>query len=167
MTPRQVYESHKWYQDYPFDRFKENVANLKKSIAENFAIVDKDIEIVREELRNFPQSTEGCRGYPRWDKHPAKSLLRKDIEEGKYELGKAKQFQKSRVEYCAFPLTVFRDHIHQERRRQREKPMKVIQRNKKAQKMHLKDVEMMEAIWTADEKYKKDVEEMISAMTDF
>jgi hypothetical protein len=92
------------------------------------------------------------------------SLLRKDIEEGKYELGKAKQFQQSRQEYCAFPLAVFRDHIHQERRRQREKPMKVIQRKKKAQKLHQKDVEEREGQWIADEKYRKEVEEVISAM---
>jgi len=167
MTPRQVYESHKWYQDYSFDRFKENLKSIKHSIEENFAIVDSDIQIVREELRNFPQSRQGCRGYPRWDKHPAKSLLREDIKEGKYKLGNAKRFQLSRAEYSEFPSSVFRDHIHQERRRQREKKMKVIQRNKKAQKAHQKEVDESEAAWLANEEYQKELEEMISAMKHF
>ena len=167
MTPKQIYESHDWFQEYPFDRFKENVTSLMKAIHENFAIVDSDIEIVREELRNFPQSNTGCRGYPRWDKHPARSLLRKDIEDGKYQLGQAKQFQQTRAEYCEFPSDVFRSHIHQERRRQREKPMKVIQRNKKAQKQHDKEVEEQEIVWLANEKYRIDVEEVIRAMENF
>mmetsp|Transcript_362 Transcript_362/g.449 ORF Transcript_362/g.449 Transcript_362/m.449 type:complete len:328 (-) Transcript_362:72-1055(-) len=167
MTPRQIYDSHKWYQEYPYHRFKENVTSLRKSIEENFARVDRDVKIVREELQNFPQCSEGCRGYPRWDKHSAKSLLRQDIEEGKYKLGDAKRFQQSRAEYCEFPLTVFRDHIHQERRRQREKPMKVIQRNRKAQKAHQNEVDESEALWLADEKYEKEVDDMISAMENF
>lgn len=167
MTPRQIYDSNDWFQEYPFDRFNENVTSLRKSIQDEFALVDRDIEIVREELRNFPQSLQGCRGYPRWDKHPARSLLRKDIEDGKYELGKAKQFHRSRREYLDFPLPVFRDHIHQERRRQREKPMKVIQRNKKAQKQHDNEVEEQATLWLIDENMRKEVEEMISAMENF
>eukprot|EP00986_Skeletonema_menzelii_P017314 scaffold18880_cov68-Skeletonema_menzelii.AAC.2 len=167
MTTREIYETNDWFQEYPFDRFNENVTSLRKTIQENFTIVDRDIEIVREELRNFPQSSEGSRGYPRWDKHPARSLLRRDIQDGKYVLGQAKKFQKTRQEYGAFPLAVFRDHIHQERRRQREKPMKVIQRNKKAQKLHQKEVEEREELWIADEKYRKEMEEIISAMENF
>jgi hypothetical protein len=150
MSAREVYESHSWFSEYPFDRFKDNFGNLKKSVQQNLAIVDRDIKIITEELRNFPQSEESLRGYPRWDKHAARELLRKDIEDGKYTLGEAKQFQSTREEYLRFPSKVFRGHIHQERRRQRELPMKVIQRNKKAQKMHDKEVKEQEDVFNFD-----------------
>jgi hypothetical protein len=167
MTAREIHESHPWFQEYPFDRFKENVANLKKQVQESWAIIDRDIEIVREELRNFPQSCEGNRGYPRWDKHPAKQLLRQDIKAGKYNLGEAQKFQTTRAEYLCFPLHVFRDHIHQERRRQREMPMKVVQRNKKAQKMHQKEVEEEEERWAADERYRRDLDDIAIGLQKF
>jgi hypothetical protein len=167
MTAREIHESHPWFQEYPFDRFRENVANLKKQVQASWAIVDRDIEIVKEELRNFPQSSEGNRGYPRWDKHPAKQLLRQDIKAGKYKLGEAQQFQTTRAEYLLFPLHVFRDHIHQERRRQREMPMKVVQRNKKAQKMHLKEVEEEEERWDADERYRRDLDDIAIGLQKF
>ena len=148
MTAREIYDSHLWYKQYHWDRFKINLANLQQSVKENSAIVEEEINIVREELRNFPQSNQSCRGYPRWDKHPARLLLRQDIKEGRYELGTAKEFQKTRDEYTEFPLATFRSHIHQERRRQRELPMKVVQRNKKALKAHETEVNKQEQCWS-------------------
>eukprot|EP00985_Skeletonema_marinoi_P027967 scaffold23650_cov205-Skeletonema_marinoi.AAC.2 len=167
MTPRQIYKSHAWYQEYPFERFKDNLATLQHDVKSNWSLVEEDIKIVREELKNFPQANQSCRGYPRWDKHPAKLLLRQDIKDGKYELGTAKEFQETRDEYRDFPPSVFRSHIHQERRRQREMPMKVVQRNKKAREKHEQDVNEQEQFWAADERYRKEVEDIVGLMEEF
>jgi hypothetical protein len=44
----------------------------------------------------------------------------KDIEEGRLAIMKPKALRESRDEYLAFPLDVFRKHIHQNRRIQVE-----------------------------------------------
>jgi hypothetical protein len=163
MTAREVYESHSWFQQYPFERFKDNFANLKVSVESSLQIIDEDIKIVTEELKNFPQSNQSIRGYPRWDKHAAKDLLEDDIRNGKYTLGQAKQFQRTRAEYLCFPLDVFRYHIHQERRKQRELPMKVVQRNKKARKKHQKEVEEQQMLY----KYNIDLDHITEAFANF
>lgn len=163
MTAREVYESHSWFQQYPFERFKDNFANLKASVESSLLIIEEDIKICTEELKNFPQLDETVRGYPRWDKHPAKDLLEDDIRNGRYTLGQAKQFQRTRAEYLCFPLDVFRYHIHQERRKQRELPMKVVQRNKKARKMHQKEVKEQEMLY----KYNIDLDHITEAFAKF
>lgn len=163
MTAREVYESHSWFGQYPFDRFKDNFTNLKESVESSLLIIEEDIKICTEELKNFPQLDQTIRGYPRWDKHAAKDLLEDDIKNGRYTLGQAKQFQKTRKEYLCFPLDVFRYHIHQERRKQRELPMKVVQRNKKARKKHQKEVEEQQMLY----KYNIDLDHITEAFAKF
>ncbi|KAK1744410.1 hypothetical protein QTG54_004943 [Skeletonema marinoi] len=153
MTPRQIYKSHAWYQEYPFERFKDNLATLQHDVKSNWSLVEEDIKILS--------------WVPSLDKHPAKLLLRQDIKDGKYELGTAKEFQETRDEYRDFPPSVFRSHIHQERRRQREMPMKVVQRNKKAREKHEQDVNEQEQFWAADERYRKEVEDIVGLMEEF
>ena len=58
-----------------------------------------------------------------------------------------KVFHETNQDYKAFPLHVFRDHIYQEGRRQRELKMKMVQRNKKGQKNHLAEVEKNKLDW--------------------
>jgi hypothetical protein len=53
---------------------------------------------------------------------------------------KPQSLHKTRPEYTAFSLKTFRQHIHQEKRHQRELPLRVARRNKKAQYKHDKEV---------------------------
>ena len=53
----------------------------------------------------------------------------------------------SRKELKAFPPSVFCDHIHQEKRKQREGAFWVHKRNKKGLKRHEEEVKAMKSEW--------------------
>jgi predicted RNase H-like nuclease (RuvC/YqgF family) len=60
---------------------------------------------------------------------------------------KPKELWKSRDQYLEFPLDVFRDHIHQEKRKQREAPYWVVKRNKKGMRKHKEHVKQLKREW--------------------
>jgi len=49
-----------------------------------------------------------------WHKSEAKTLLKKDIDDGKHKEMKPEVLHGTREEYQAFPLKTFRNHIYQE-----------------------------------------------------
>jgi hypothetical protein len=61
------------------------------------------------------------------------------------------EFRQTRAEYMQFDLEIFRKHIYQEQRKQREIPMKVAKYNKLAQEMHREVIEEDVACWHADQ----------------
>jgi hypothetical protein len=68
----------------------------------------------------FPRPEYNYRGEPHWDLSEAKPLLEADIKEGKYPAMMPKELWLTRPEYYdAYPLEVFRKHIHQEIRTQK------------------------------------------------
>ena len=111
------------------------------------------------DLHAFPRGETTLGGNPHWDNHPACALLKKDVENGKADSMQPEMLRRTRDEYKAFPLHVFRGHIYQEKRRKREEPGWVIKRNKKAQKMHDDEVNAMQADWDAS-LLKHDVDEL-------
>ena len=48
-----------------------------------------------------------------------------------------------------YPLAVFRKHIYQEERKQREMPLKIAKRNKLAEKKHQQEAEAEALRWNA------------------
>jgi hypothetical protein len=92
-----------------------------------------DNAIIRHDLQVRPRMAMTPRGYPRCDGHAANTLLKLDfdaIEEGLTEEMAPIQWQQSRDEYKEFPLQVFRDHIHQEKRSRRARPYWMYQTKK-------------------------------------
>ncbi|KAK1733720.1 hypothetical protein QTG54_015575 [Skeletonema marinoi] len=59
-----------------------------------------------------------------WDTHPAKLLLRGDVKAGKHLDMKPALLHQTRSEYKAFSLKTFRAHVYQEKRHQKELPMR-------------------------------------------
>jgi hypothetical protein len=60
---------------------------------------------------------------------------------------KPKELWKTKREYKEFPLDVFRNHIHQEKRFQREGPYWQLKRNKKGMRKHEADVKELKRGW--------------------
>ena len=77
----------------------------------------------------------------------ARNLLKRDVKSGVANVKKPKELWGTRHKYKEFPLGVFRNHIHQEKRRQQEELGYFQKRNKKAQKMHENEVNEMKDEW--------------------
>ncbi|EJK43945.1 hypothetical protein THAOC_37563, partial [Thalassiosira oceanica] len=144
---KDVYESEDLFQDYPFKKFEGYFISMVASAAANRKQAQIDNAIISKELAKFPRKPSTIRGYPYWDTSPAAPLLRQDVKSGKSRELTPKDLRLTRKEYQVYPLDVFRDHIYQERRKQKENDMKVVQRNKLAMKNHLHDIERREALW--------------------
>ena len=90
------------------------------------------------------------RDEPFWYNHPAKALLKEDVESGlAYDL-KPVALRETREEYQQFKLKTFRKHIYQEKGRQRAAPYWRLKRNIAARQMIEKEREEMKRQWTIE-----------------
>ncbi|KAL7538558.1 hypothetical protein ACHAXR_008627 [Thalassiosira sp. AJA248-18] len=160
MSPEEIYESQPSFQHYSFPKFKEYLKSLQKANADLKEMVRVSEQEIWTELNAFPREEMTDRGYPFWDTHPARALLEQDVGDGKADEMKPKKLRETREEYAEFPLRVFRDHVHQEKRRKRETPGCVHRRNRKAQKMHEDEVNAMKDDWD-DQQQQHQEEDMI------
>jgi hypothetical protein len=116
MEAEDVYQSNEEYKKFSFANFKTNMANLKDVIYTNVERMEEDcalyghdialIELIRQHEPAPPQVP--------WHKSEARQLLVKDIERGKHSLMAPRELYQERIEYRAYSLVVFRNHIYQE-----------------------------------------------------
>ncbi len=163
MSPRAIYESNESFQDYPFENFQGYLRTIKdsaKKYDEKARVSEREIW---SDLTKFPRNPTTIRGYPHWDTHPANNLLEKDVKDGKADSMKPMDLRDSREEYKEFPLKVFRNHVSQEKRRQREEAGWVFRRNKKGREKHDEKINQLLDDWDKN-MYRKDYEEMFELM---
>lgn len=115
MMPKEVLAMHPEYEPYR-KNFGTNLRNLQKMIRENQAKADSDAAALAHDRRIFPPLANTSKGYPRWDGSDAQQLLREDVDAGLTRSHDPKVLHQMRPAFQAFPLGVFRDHIHQEER---------------------------------------------------
>jgi hypothetical protein len=100
----------------PYEKnFGNNLRNLRKALIMQQDRADEDDAAVQHDLGLYPRLPADARGYPRWDGSAAQQLLIQDVKEGRHVV-KAKALQQTRAEYKDYPLKVFADHVHQEKR---------------------------------------------------
>jgi hypothetical protein len=83
-------------------------SSSQRSSVENAAFL-RDREL-------FPFNAVTNRNLPRWEGSPAEKHLKADITAKIHERMKPEDLRETRPEYLEFSLTVFRKHIHQEKR---------------------------------------------------
>lgn len=170
MSAKEVYDSHSIFQQYPFVRFKDNMKSLAKQVKIDEEWAKIEVEDVERDMKLVKRHKLTVRGYPFWNTHRANKLLCEDVKSGKLLLlngnhdqhnntnfhiaflGKANEMKpkdlwKSRNEYKEFPLDVFRGHVHQEKRAQREGPYWQVKRNKKGLKKHNEHTKKLKEEW--------------------
>ena len=77
--PREVFAMRPEYQHYKYDNFRNNLRQLRNDIAKDRATaIVEDAAVAKHRKKYPPQSN---RSWPRWPGHPAKHLLRMDIDE--------------------------------------------------------------------------------------
>jgi len=116
MMPRVVYQMRPEYQVYKATNFATNYRSLQRWVRVHKAKADADSDALAHDRRIHPPAARAFQGYPRWGGSDAARLLKQDVEAGIADAMMPKSLHESRPEYLQFPLKVFRDHIHQEKR---------------------------------------------------
>jgi hypothetical protein len=119
--PEDVHKSNPLFEQYPLDRFKDNFKNLLESVLEDETAVKFDEEAIKKDNRLYPTQPICSHGHPRWDGSTAQRLLKDAIKNGEHTNKKPKElFHSNIAAYGPFGLNVFRGHIYQEDRSNRE-----------------------------------------------
>ncbi len=165
LTREKAWESSEWFKIYPKDRFISNMKNLKRSLEARELIVASDNKIIEAEISSLCMlNLVTVREYPLWHDNDASRLLEKDLKDDLKKGMTPLELQQTREEYLAFPCDVFRKHIYQEVRKQREMPMKIAKRNKLAETQHKQVVDEEAARWHAEQEHDDLVNEMVNLM---
>lgn len=157
MTDKAIYESDSCFLEFSFGYFKNKLSDLRKSVERTRAIIEEQEQDFWKERIAHPRPGMTCRGYPFWDDHPARALLQEDVKSGLTDTLKPAELRDLREEYGAFPLKVFRGHIYQEKRDQREAGYWIPKRNKDAQKKRDEEAKKLKAEWE-DDRFDEDIE---------
>ena len=97
----------------------------------------REEEMYKRDMTKIPKKDKTSRDVPFWYTHPAAKLIKDQIADelaGKKKRTAPQKLWESRAEYKAFPLSVFRKHLYQDRTRQISAPYWQHRRNKKSQK---------------------------------
>ena len=116
------YHTRSQYQRYPFEEFERLLEKLREQNEKHkkqAAIDDAEVIAQLDFLGGMEETTVW--GYQSWRNHPAKKLLRKDMDEKKHLEMTKKELWLSRDEYNDdLPLDVFRDRVAQESRARKQ-----------------------------------------------
>jgi hypothetical protein len=165
LSPEKAWESSEWFKTYPKNRFINNMKNLKRALEVRDLIVANDNKIIEAEIASLRKLDHAAvREYPLWHDHDASRLLEEDLKNGLNKRMTPLAFQQTREEYLAFPCDIFRKHIYQEERKQREMPMKISKRNNIVEKQHKHMVDEEAARWHAEQEHDDLVNEMVNLM---
>lgn len=150
MTAEEIWESNELFKQYPLQDFKKYNNDMIKSTTKQRKVIEQDEEDFKQHCTNKPHNEMTDRDEPFWYNHPAKALLKEDVESGlAYDL-KPVALRETREEYQQFKLKTFRKHIYQEKERQRAAPYWRLKRNIAARQMIEKEREEMKRQWTIE-----------------
>ena len=138
-----LYALHKEFQLYPFHRFAENLKSLRAAIKKEKAIIASDERDFLQDQIYCPRKKKTSRGVHFWDTHAANLLLQSDLSDmigGKRMILLPSELRRTRKEYQDFSVKTFCAHVHQEKRKMREKPYWIPKRNKDGMKRHEEEV---------------------------
>lgn len=146
MAPSAVVLMRHQYFVVKYANFCANFLALKKKLGVDCTSArDDDLALQNDRLLH-PIDMENPRmAYPCWDGHPAQRLLKEDIDDGKHLGVTPAALRETKEEYKAFPLSVFRKHIHQEVRSRVETPYWLEYKAKKRRRAALLPGEIDEA----------------------
>ena len=142
-SAEELYALHKEFQLYPFRRFAENLKSLRAAIKKEKAITASDERDFSHDQIYCPRKEKTSRGVHFWDTHPANLLLQSDLRDMNGGTGRIllpSELRMTRKEYQYFSVKTFCGHVHQEKRKMREKPYWIPKRNKDGMKRHEEEV---------------------------
>ena len=139
MSVDEIWNSDPLYKQYPL--FPQYYNDLKKQVEAEGKEARLDDIKAEKHIKNNPRGRLNKRGYPHWNKHPAKKLLQVDIYNKLHERMQPRELQKMRREYKDFPPEIFAARANSEKLKQRAARFWADKRNKEGMKKHLKEIE--------------------------
>lgn len=131
--PEEVHKSDPEYKKWPIANFKTNMKNLIEAVgldwkrmADDCKSYGHDAALIQQYRRSNPISDQEP-----WHKSAAKKLLEHDMDSNKHVEMKPMELYHSRIEYRAFPLDVFRNHIYQEKFKRANKGSRLAKKKKR------------------------------------
>ncbi|KAL7572564.1 hypothetical protein ACA910_000384 [Epithemia clementina (nom. ined.)] len=110
--PKQVWESHSVFQDFPLVNFCTNLQSLCDQVAADKGKAAIVAEQVKADPGNNPCDHFMPAGYPCWDLHPASELLAQDLDRVDWDAGiNQKELYESQYEYQKFLYNIFTKHV--------------------------------------------------------
>lgn len=146
MSAEEIWGSHPQFQLYELEKFKSYNKNMQTLTAKRKAMIEEEEESYRRDVLRLPEKGKTSRGIPFWHTHAASELLEQHVTgemDGIIKKMKPSQIWKSRTEYQAFPLKIFRKHIYQERTKQLAAPYWQHKRNKNAREKYEQTEQML------------------------
>jgi hypothetical protein len=110
MKPRQVYQLHPEFQKFKYDRFRDNLCNLKKSIKKLQSVANRDAADLANDLVNRPPRENAFY----WPSSGAKVMLLNDIAAGRHLSMTPGKLWESNDEYKQMSKKQFRDRLYKE-----------------------------------------------------
>lgn len=116
MPPMEVFLYRPEFVDFDpnYERFRSRLRYLKDSCNASDDRAAEDDAALAHDRNLFPMPTHNHRGEPRWPDSIAEKWLAKDMDVGKHDQLKPSDLHQSQIEYQAYPLAIFRQHIYQE-----------------------------------------------------
>jgi hypothetical protein len=112
-----IYLMHLEFAEHECEKFSSRLSSLRKIIKDADNRAQADQEAFENFKNNHPVSLFSHKGCMQWQGSEAQELLLKDMEEKSHETLGKKELCGNRREHCKeFPLSAFRDKIHQEQR---------------------------------------------------
>ena len=127
------------YKQYPM--FPKYYKELKKQVEAEGKEAHLDDIKAQKHITNNPREPLNKRGYPHWNKHPAKKLLQVDVYNKLHERMQPCDLRKMRKEYKDFPPEIFAARVNSEKLKQRGARFWAHKRNKEGMKKYLKEIE--------------------------
>jgi hypothetical protein len=113
------YQDQEGFENVVWDQFKARLKDHRKQVDQEYLRSQREEAAMVHDRQLFPRSDTNHRGEPVFDLHPAKEVLRKDIEDGNHEHLTPAQFQSTRPIYQPFDAEIFKHRIYQEIRRKK------------------------------------------------
>lgn len=119
MGPAAVYQMRPEYKRRQYNNFRQNLLALRKKISEEKKRGDFEASAIAHDKAIHPTAAS-VRGVPRWSGSEAERKLLLAMDNGLDKQMNPQQLHSTEPAFLEFPLDVFRNHIHQERRRRTE-----------------------------------------------
>ena len=155
MTAEEIWKSQPEFQKYPLQDFKKYNKNMKALVSQKVRRAATEEAIYQEDMRHHTHKEITCRGTPFWNKHAAKAMLIKDVEDGIGRTMKPRQLWESREEYQAFPYEFFRKRVYEVRQKALAAPYWQVKRNKSGKELHRLQTNEMREKWALDVQVEK------------
>ena len=117
MTAEEIWKSQPEFQKYPLVNFKKYNKNMKVLVSQKVRRAATEEAIYQEDMLHHTQKQLTCRGALFWNKHAAKVMLIKDVEDGIGRTTEPLQLWESGEEYQAFPYEFFRKRVYEVRQK--------------------------------------------------